>query len=72
MRTKEFIDIHCVGTFCPDFDWNYGCRAYDGEECDEAWGHPRWRDKAMRDRIDEFCVARREKKAERDKKRKRK
>ena len=55
MRTKDFVKTYCVGTFCPDFSWEHGCHAYDGEECDEAWCAKPWRGKAMRDRVDEYC-----------------
>ena len=55
MRTEDFIKKYCVGTWCPDFEWEHGCRAYEGEECDEAWCAKPWRGKAMRDRVDEYC-----------------
>jgi hypothetical protein len=59
MTTREFIKTNCVGTFCPDYDRDNGCRAYDGEECDEAFTHPLWRGKSMRERVDVFCLTRR-------------
>lgn len=58
MRTPEFIKYVCVDTFCPYFDYNYGCRAYLDEECDAAFYSKHWRGKTMRERIDEFCEKR--------------
>lgn len=58
MRTSEFIKKVCVDTFCPYFDSDYGCRAYLGEECDEAFHRRQWHGKTMRERIDEFCAKR--------------
>lgn len=55
MKTADFIKEYCVGTWCPDFDHRYGCRAYIGEECDEAYGYPRWRGLKMSDRVTMFC-----------------
>lgn len=60
MKTADFIKKHCVGECCPDFDDRYGCRAYDGEECDEAFGHPRWRGLKMTDRVTKLCEKRHE------------
>ena len=54
MKTADFIRRYCIGTACPDFDYD-GCRAYDGEECDEAFNHPGWRGKKMADRVTLFC-----------------
>lgn len=59
MKTAEFIKHYCIGTACPDF--NYGCRAYDGEECDAAFNHPRWRGLKMADRVTRLCEKRHEK-----------
>ena len=58
MRTSEFIKNFCSGSFCPDFDYDYGCRAYIGEECDEAFNSGFWRGKSMCERINEFCEKR--------------
>lgn len=55
MRTADFIKEHCMGTFCPDFDFELGCRAFDGEECDEAFCHPEWRGMRMADRVTRLC-----------------
>lgn len=55
MRTKDFVKTYCIGTWCPHFEHKYGCRAYNGEECDEAWGARHWHDKSMTDRINEYC-----------------
>lgn len=54
MRTADFIKKHCIWTMCPDFDRD-GCHAYDGEECDAAFGHKRWRGKKMADRVTDYC-----------------
>lgn len=54
MRTKDFIKEHCIGTTCPDFDYD-GCHAYDGEECDAAFNHRPWRGIKMADRVTRFC-----------------
>jgi hypothetical protein len=43
---------------CPDFDHRYGCLAYSGEECDEAFAHPLWRGLAMVDRVTMLCEKR--------------
>ena len=58
MRTSEFIEKFCAYGFCPYFDYDYGCRAYLGEECDEAFHSRRWHGKTMRERVDEFCEKR--------------
>ena len=45
MKTADFIKRNCVGETCPPyFDGRYGCRAYDGEECDAAfhWAEMAW------------------------------
>ena len=55
MKTADFINSYCIGTTCPDFDYRYGCRAYDGEECDEAFNHPIWRGLKMADRVTKLC-----------------
>lgn len=55
MKTMDFIKRHCVGETCPDFNNRYGCRAYDGEECDAAFNHPRWRGLKMADRVTKRC-----------------
>ena len=57
MRTVEFIKRFCRS--CDDYDDVLGCRAFDGEECDEAWGNPPWRGMGMRSRIDEWHRKRR-------------
>lgn len=57
MRTEDFIREHCIGTFCPHFDYD-GCHAYDGEECDAAFNHPRWRGIKMADRVTMLCEKR--------------
>lgn len=62
MRTSEFIKKFCIYTFCPYFNHDYGCRAYIGEECDEAFNSGRWHGKTMCERIDEFCEKRRKNK----------
>lgn len=54
MRTRDFIKWNCKGCFCSNFDSRYGCDAYNGEECDEAFCHPEYRGKSMRERIDEY------------------
>jgi hypothetical protein len=58
MRTSEFIKNVCVNTCCPYFHYDYGCRAYYDEECDEALYSQYWRGKTMRERIDMFCEKR--------------
>ena len=58
MKTAYFINSYCIGTTCPDFDYRYGCRAYDGEECDEAFNHPIWRGLKMADRVTKLCERR--------------
>ena len=58
MKVDEFIRRNCVGSTCPNFNWEFGCGAYGGEECDAAFCQPTWRGKTMRDRIDEFCEKR--------------
>ncbi len=58
MRTAEFIKKFCTYGFCHYFDSDYGCRAYLGEECDEAFHSKHWHGKTMRERIDEFCEKR--------------
>jgi len=58
MRTADFIKEHCIGTFCPDFDFERGCGAFDGEECDEAFYHPEWRGIRMADRVTRLCERR--------------
>ena len=58
MKTADFINSYCIGTTCPDFDHRYGCRAYDGEECDEAFNHPIWRGLKMADRVTKLCERR--------------
>lgn len=46
--------LHCWN--CDDFDPDYGgCQRYAGEECDYAWGQPKWRGMTMRQRVDEHC-----------------
>lgn len=55
MKTKDFIKEHCIGTMCPDFDMGDGCHAYDGEECDSAFEHKRWRGMKMADRVTMYC-----------------
>ena len=55
MKTDDFIKMYCIGTTCPDFDNRYGCRAYDGEECDEAFSQPIWHGLKMADRVTMFC-----------------
>lgn len=55
MRTKDFINEHCIGTMCPDFDMVDGCRAYDGEECDAAFNHKHWHGMKMADRVTMYC-----------------
>lgn len=54
VRTKDFIKEHCIGTMCPDFNYD-GCHAYDGEECDAAFVHKHWRGMKMADRVTRFC-----------------
>jgi len=54
MTVKDFLATHCKGR-CPHFDRNWGCEAYDGEECDAAFCHPRWRGLTMRQRIEDYC-----------------
>lgn len=51
MKTPDFIKRYCVGATCPDFDYRDGCHAYDGEECDAAFNHPRWRGLTMMERV---------------------
>lgn len=58
MKTADFIKEHCVGETCPDFDHRDGCHAYDGEECDAAFNHPRWRGLKMADRVTMLCEKR--------------
>ena len=58
MKTADFIKTYCIGATCQDFDDRYGCRAYDGEECDEAFTHPRWRGLKMADRVSRLCEKR--------------
>lgn len=60
MKTDDFIKMYCIGTTCPDFDERYGCRAYDGEECDEAFSQPIWHGLKMADRVTMFCEKRTE------------
>jgi len=67
MRAREFVKRVCVASWCPDFNWDHGCRAYDGEECDEAFCHSLWRGKSMVDRVNEFCWARRDRKEKKEK-----
>lgn len=55
MKTADFIKEYCIGTICPDFDHYDGCHAYDGEECDAAFNHPRWRGLKMADRVTMLC-----------------
>lgn len=55
MKTDDFINRYCIGTTCPDFDDRYGCRAYDGEECDEAFSQPIWHGLKMADRVTKLC-----------------
>ena len=55
MKTADFIKTYCIGTTCPDFDARRGCRAYDGEECDEAFCHPLWHGMKMADRVIKLC-----------------
>lgn len=55
VKTVDFIRKHCVGETCPNFNRRYGCLAYDGEECDAAFNHPRWRGKKMADRVTVLC-----------------
>lgn len=55
MKTRDFIKMHCIGTYCPEFDHRDGCHAYDGEECDAAFNHPRWHGLKMVDRITNLC-----------------
>ena len=55
VKTADFIKMYCIGQTCPDFDGRYGCRAYIDEECDEAYGQPRWRGLKMTDRINNLC-----------------
>ena len=59
MKAADFIKTYCVN--CDDFDDLYGCRAYDGEECDEVYGEPRWRGLKMSERVNMLCAKRREK-----------
>lgn len=58
MKTDDFIKCYCIGMACPDFDRRDGCRAYSGEECDEAFAHPLWRGLAMADRVTMLCERR--------------
>ena len=58
MKTADFVKEHCVGTNCPHFDHRDGCRAYDGEECDAAFNHLRWRGLKMADRVTNLCERR--------------
>ena len=59
MTTKEFVKKICQGSWCPNFNWDFGCRAYDGDECDEAFCHPYWHGKSMIARVNEYCEKRR-------------
>lgn len=52
MRVQEFIRHYCCN--CDAFDWT-GCPAYLDEECDEAFYHPLWHGKTMRERVDAYC-----------------
>lgn len=61
MKTADFIKKHCVGETCTDFDYRYGCRAYDGEECDAAFNHKRWRGLKMSDRVSMLCEKKKKK-----------
>ena len=58
MKTDDFIKRYCIGTTCPDFDDRYGCRAYDGEECDEAFSQPICHGLKMADRVIKLCERR--------------
>jgi hypothetical protein len=58
VKTADFIKCYCIGTACSDFDYRYGCRAYSGEECDEAFAHPIWRGLGMADRVTMLCEKR--------------
>ena len=58
MKTADFIKRHCVGETCPNFDHRDGCRAYDGEECDAAFIHPKWHGLKMIDRVNILCEKR--------------
>ena len=58
MKTTDFIKKHRVGEICPDFDYDCGCHAYDGEECDAAFNHPLWRGLKMADRVSRLCQKR--------------
>ena len=58
MKTADFIKKYCIGTWCPYFCGSHGCRAYDGEECDEAFTHPIWRGLKMADRVTMLCEKR--------------
>ena len=55
MKTADFIKKYCIGTTCPNFSCDDGCHAYDGEECDAAFVHERWRGKRMADRVTNYC-----------------
>ena len=70
MRATDFIKRYCVN--CEDFDDRYGCRAYDGEECDEVYGQPRWRGLKMSDRVTMLCDKRHKEEGAKDMKRNRK
>lgn len=55
VKTADFIKEHCVRETCQYFDDRYGCRAYDGEECDEAFVQPIWHGLKMVDRVNMLC-----------------
>ena len=55
MKTGDFIKRYCIRMTCPDFGARYGCRAYDGEECDEAFAHPKWCGLKMANRVTILC-----------------
>lgn len=58
MKTPDFIKRYCIGTTCPDFDYRYGCRAYGGEECEEAFNHQLWHGLKIVDRVNMLCEKR--------------
>lgn len=55
MKTKDFIDKICKGSYCSNFNLKFGCSAYGGEECNKAFHYPHWHGKSMRERIDDYC-----------------
>lgn len=61
MKTADFIKRYCIGETCPDFDGRYGCRAYDGEECNAAFHRQKWHGLSMVERINMLCEKKRKK-----------